>query len=75
MAKIVDQPSLDDLRKSAEKIKTLSEQLKDELERRNGMIVWLVDDGFTQGTVARAAGLKPGSLTGILSNPKPGKLF
>lgn len=75
MANIVDQPSLDDLRKSAERIKSLQESLKDELERRNAMIVWLVDDGFTQGTVARAANLKPGSLTGILGNPKPGKLF
>lgn len=74
MAKIVDQPSLEDLRKSAERIKSLSEQLKDELDRRNAMIVWLVDDGFTQGAVARAANLKPGSLTGILSNPRP-KLF
>lgn len=75
MAKIVEQPSLDDLRKSAEKIRSLKEALNEELERRNHMILWLVDDGFTQGTVARAAELKPGSLTGILSNPKPGKLF
>lgn len=75
MVKIVDQPSLDDLRKSAEKIQSLQQALKEELDRRNAMIVWLVDDGFTQGTVARAAGLKPGSLTGILGNPKPGKLF
>lgn len=58
------------LRASAERIATLKAELETEFQRRNQLIVEMVDDGFQQGFVRQWAGLKSNSsITHLLARP------
>lgn len=58
------------LQTSAERITTLRKELAAEIQRRDQLIVQMVDDGYQQSAVRRWAGFKNNSsITHLLARP------